>query len=217
MNRYLAPGPDGTVGFRHGRIYRMLLVVNGPCDVEDVEALLERNGFAQLASSTPDSWQEEKPDDWPAEGALRISVNECPLRTSGIYEGEAELHIRSDTPIGRTGATLTVAQAWDYGEPPATSTGQSPAAAQPRSPLPIVGAAIASMVGIGIWQHYSAQKRMEKARAQMLAADTKAEELSVAERMKALTDRGYSDEEAAAFVDHEDHPSHDPQIIYVMP
>lgn len=218
MNRYLSPGPDGTVGFRHGRIYRMLLVVNGPCDVEDVEELLTRNGFVAPVSSTPDTWDEEKPDDWPAEGALRLSVNECPLRVSGIYEGDAELHIRQDTPIGRTGATVTVAQAWDYGEAPSTSTGQASApATSQRSPLPIVGAAIASMVGIGIWQHYSAQKRMEKARAQMLSAETKAEQLSVTERMQALISRGYSEEEAAAFVEHEDHPGHEPQVIYVMP
>jgi len=222
VNRYLAPQPDGSLAFRGGRRYRLLVVVNGPCDAEDVEEFLSRNGFDAIASSTPPEWAEQRPEDWPSEGALRIAANECPLRISCVYHGENELHVRPDVPIGHTGASLAIAQAWDYGDAGDEQTGaDAPAAADTRSPLPVVAAAVAGLVGLGIWQHISATRRMEKARAQMLSAENKAEQLSVGERMQALLDRGYSDVEASAIVDREERASHaeghDAQVIYVMP
>lgn len=222
MNRYLSPAADGSIAFRSGRRYRMLAVVNGPCDAEDVEDFLERNGFDAIASSTPPEWAEQRPEDWPTEGDLRIAANECPLRISAVYQGEGELRMRPDVPIGKTGASVTIAQAWDYGAAGETAGADAPAGGETRSPLPIVGAAVAGLVGLGIWQHISATRRMEKARAQMLTAETKAEQLSVAERMQSLLDRGYSDTEASAIVDREERASHaeaghEPHVIYVMP
>ena len=223
MNRYLSPDAEGAITFRGGRRYRLLLVVNGPCDVEDVEEFLGRNGFTELASSTPDAWEGERPEDWPSEATLRLAANECPLRTSAVYARDGAIKVVDDMPIGRTGATLTVAQAWDYGDAGETTgaAASSPAPADNKSPLPFVGAAVAGLVGLGIWQHFSATRRMEKARAQMLSAETKAEQLSVSERLQGLVDRGYSDAEAAAIVDREEKSSssgsHEPQVIYVMP
>ena len=217
-NRFLSPGPHGEHVFRDGRHYRLLVVVNGPCYAEDLEEELGARGFIAIASSTPDTWTEDKPSDWPTEAPPRIAQNECLVRVSAVFEGDAA-RVDRDLPIGASEASFSIAQAWDYG--PAERVGAAPPATAPapkeRSPLFVVGAAIAAFGGLGLWNYYSAQKRAEREQKRLETAEAAENQARLHREMQALLERGHSHDEAAAILEarEDDHES-EPAVIYVV-
>jgi hypothetical protein len=173
MNIALHIGPDGGVTLHAGRSYRALVIVNGETTLQALGMTLLRSGFALegFAASGPESWDGERPHDWPEEPPIAIAANECLVRVSGIFAGAAgasAIRFERDTPIGSSHALYTLAAVWECrGRPIAASTGASPAVPAPkdkgeqRQTMTVLVTA-AALIGVGVWQHARSEKRFER-------------------------------------------------------
>lgn len=225
MNRYLSPGPEGELQFRRGRRYRMTIVVNGVCDAEDLDAQLGAYGFVGIASSTPATWPEDKPKDWPHEALPRIAANECPVRVSCLFADEEPITFLPDWSIGETGASATIVLAWDVGQasPAETTGGASAAAAAPDSPKPksTVPYAVAAVIGLGgvvVFNHWQAQRRMELETKRLESAEVEQERQALKDRLQRLVSRhGYTPDEAERVLEREEEQLEHANLIYVVP
>jgi hypothetical protein len=186
---------------RRGRVYRLLITVNGATSAEAVGEVLEQLGFDDLHLATPDEWDEQRPDDWPDEPLAELAANECQVRASGCYR-VPHARFERDTPV-EAGATLTIAGAWDHGPAPATRgierTGAAaPAkkddAAKPMQPLVLVGLGLA---GFGMWKLLASNRKEERDRERLAKAAMAVERQQMAERVHTLVGRGHSLDEAS--------------------
>src|SRR5580693_5984145 len=118
QNRSIQPAPDGSLVLRPGRVYRVVLLINGETTVEALGERLVELGFSDrdLCISTPEEWAEDAPGDWPEEPAIDVCANESLVRASGSFDGDPRQFDR-DTPVD-DGAAMTVSAAWDYGRAP---------------------------------------------------------------------------------------------------
>lgn len=146
---------DGSVALKRGRLYRLVLLVNGAAKEADVLEALAAWGFAEqdTAISGAEQWEDDCPSDWPEEQAHEPAVNERVFRASGSLAGRS-LAIGRDYAIAGGAATASVLEAWDYGptnrfEPATTGAkakehdDQEEQKRHDRSTLVIVGIALA--------------------------------------------------------------------------
>ena len=204
-NRLLSPGADGSFTLRQGRLYRLLLVVNGSPPTGELADALCKLGFAghDLALSTSaQEWAEEQPPDWPAEALPAIAANERLVRASGSFLG-ARMHVRRDTPIAG-GGTLTIAQAWDYGpalDPAEERTGGTPPVDDRRSSVLVCG--VLAVTGIAAWSFMRSGRRLEREEERFNALEMRAERARVGARIRALMSEGYPPGDAEAIATSE--------------
>lgn len=196
--------PDGTFVFRPGRFFRMLVVVNGPTYLEDVEAVLRSAGFDPIASSDPGGWATERPPDWPEEAAPLIAANEALVRISaGTGASRYAIRLPRDLPIAdATGAGppahLTVARAWDYGQAPPVQTlaGAAPPAAKTSSGGAAALVAAGGLAAVGLWHFVAERRRLKRDEQRLHSAEAKAEREEIAAEVNRLMRAGYSREQA---------------------
>jgi hypothetical protein len=213
MNRPLRFAPDGGIVLRPERVYRLLVVVNGESSAEDLEDALIAAGFdrAGLCTSTPRDWPRDRPPDWPEEPAIEIAVNECIVRVSGRFAGAPYAFAR-DMGLGDSGASFTLAHAWDYA-PSLTEQALAPhqtGAAKPAPPNDNRGTALvvtaATLLGLGVWMNIRAERRMERETQRMRAAVERDERQAVQARIAELVREGRRRDEAVAIANAEISP-----------
>jgi hypothetical protein len=198
-NRPLWPGADGSFTLRDGRLYRLLLVVNGAPTVDELAGAMLKLGFSghDLALSIcAEDWADEMPPDWPAETTPSIAANEHLVRVSGSFSG-ARMRVMRDTPIAG-GGTLTIAQAWDYG--PARSPEQSTGAARPREDRRggILLAGVLAVTGIAAWRFISTGRRLQAEEERLNLLELRAERARIGGRIRTLMSEGYPPTDAEA-------------------
>jgi hypothetical protein len=210
MNRALVPAADGLFVLRPGRHYRLLVIVNGPTTCDDLEAALVRGGFHAPVASAPQDWDAERPGDWPAESLFATAVNECLVRVSGVLRTSAAgVRFDRDHAI-ETGATFTIAQAWDYGAAPEAAaretTGLAPSPPSPKaddkSPKVLAIAAVAGL-GIGLYSMWRSSRRYERDEARYTSLQAKAEREELARRVEHYLQHGHSSDEAERLAERE--------------
>lgn len=217
MNRAIPPQRDGSTVLRPGRIVRALLIVNGECTLEDLEAELVEAGFdpRRFLAADPDLWAKAEPGDWPEEPQEQIAVNECLVRIMGAFEARAPVGFGRDIAIGQTGASYTIAAAWEYA--PAIGEKTGAAAPAPNKPAGAAAAAVkdsttpllltaAGLFGLGFWMNYRAERRAEKEQARMLSAIQRDEREVLASRVAELEEEGHTRAEALAMAQSEIEP-----------
>jgi hypothetical protein len=203
-SRLLAAAPDGSHVLRPGRLYRLVVVVNGATTIEALGDALIASGFDEhdLCISAPEDWQYERPADWPDEGpAPEVAANECAVRASGSYRAGSAARYQRDRAI-EPGATYTIARCWDYGAAAApervgagatTTADKGAASGLFERPLLLGGIALAGLFG---WRMIENNRKEERERARLLRAATQIEREEVAKRVHELLAGGHGREEA---------------------
>ncbi len=206
-SRAIAPGADGSFTLRSGRLYRLLVLINGPPAEAELEGALVKSGFseADLALSSERTWRFERPHDWPAEPLPAIAANEQLARISGSFMG-GTIRIRPDTPIAG-GGTFTILAAWDYGPARAhhapEAEGETTGAARPRpDPMKVVllAGSAAALTGIGwaAWRAVSLNRRVRRDEERLKSLALRADRARMAGRVRALMSEGHTPRDAEA-------------------
>ena len=198
-NRPVGPGADGSFTLRPGRLYRLLVMVNGAPTVDELAGAMLKIGFSgpDLALSvSADDWSDEAPPDWPTETVPTIAANEHLVRTSGSFSG-ARMRVLRDTPIAG-GGTLTIAQAWDYG--PAQEPEQRTGAALPQEGRHggILLAGVLAVTGIAAWRFIATGRRLQAEEERLNTLELRAERARIGGRIRALMSEGYPPPDAEA-------------------
>ena len=205
MIRQIAPAADSVFVLRPERLYRMVLVVNGPTTCAKLEQVLAASGIEDPVCAAPQDWTEMRPEDWPREPPLPTAANECIVRCSGFLRAAPAVPavgFRRDAPI-EPGATYTIAAAWDCGEaPPAQvqQTGAAPASSSSTAPATekkeiggkILGAALILGGGAALWAMMRSAKREERDEERLLTLAAEHERLELRTRVQRYIDHGYS-------------------------
>jgi hypothetical protein len=211
LNRPLAPTAEGAHVLRPGRYWRLLVVVNGQTDCDELEAALVEAGFDGPVCSTPQDWAEERPDDWPKEPLVSPAANECAVRASGALRSEGPVRFERDRRIGE-GATYTIVAAWDYGP---TGAGRAAELGRERAehvggvaddPVKrdrVLAAVVVALAGLGFWQMTRSSKRVEKEESKFAHLSARADRDELTRRVEHYLSRGHSQDEAADFADRE--------------
>jgi hypothetical protein len=214
-NRALSVGADGSFTLRPGRLYRLLVVVNGNPQAGELESAMTRIGFARhdvAISSSAADWAEERPHDWPEEPASALAANESLARISGSFSGGA-MRVLRDTPIAG-GGTFTIVGAWDYGSAPTeidATTGASArsSSADGKRTAILIGTA-ALVTGIAVWNFMSSSRRLEREEERYNSLAARAERARVGARIQQLMREGHSPGDAEAIAVTESAiPDHD--------
>jgi hypothetical protein len=214
MSRPVAAAGDGFV-LRPGRVYRLLVVVNGSSSCDALEGALVRAGFVEPVCSAPADWVHDKPEDWPNEPLVATAVNECLVRMSGILRGNvAGVRFDRDQPI-EPGATYTIAAAWDIGEAraPAASVAPERAGQAPPSSRAVVksdetgqrllAGAVVVGLGVGIWSMWRSSRRYERDEARYASVTARAERDELAARVQHYLEHGHARADAEDMAERE--------------
>ena len=202
-NRPISAGADGSLTLRPGRLYRLLVVVNGNPEEGELEAAMTKIGFAGhdvAISSSATDWAEERPHDWPEEPLPALAANESLARVSGSFAG-GTMRVLRDTPIAG-GGTFTIVGAWDYGAAPAevdTTSGAAPGSSSPDGKRAAILIGTAALVtGIAVWNFMSTSKRLEREEERYNSLAARADRARLGTRIRQLMSEGHSPRDAEA-------------------
>ena len=199
--RAIEPSADGSYVLRAGRVYALLVVVNGPTTREELEVALQRDRFVDPVASSPDEWRSDPAPHWPKEPLVTTMANECLVRASAILAGPSGEAYRFDRDRQvEPGATYTFVAVWDFGEAPkhAPSTGAAapaatsssststadPPKAEPTGISPGVVIAGITALGVGAWaltKRSRQEERDEKALLRLMEKERRQESVARAE------------------------------------
>jgi hypothetical protein len=227
-NRVVTPAADGSIVFRTGRRYRLLLLVQGPTDTAALRARLLSIGFVRgsVGISLPPDWDVQKPKDWPDEGLYALMSGQSLIRVSGIFGARTPVRVDLEVEV-EAGAVMRLLETWDYGEAEQVSAAGAASSAIAPTGAPakedngrkvLLGAAVVAGVAVG-WNWLSGRRKLEREQERFEDLAAKAEKEEITRRVHELTSGGMNryDALARAESEAEGKPDKDdePRIIVV--
>jgi hypothetical protein len=227
-NRVVTAAEDGSIVFRPGRRYRLLLLVQGPTDTAALRGRLLSIGFVRgsVGVSLPPDWSVQKPKDWPDEGLYALMSGQSLIRVSGIFGARMPVRVDLEVEV-EPGAVMRLLETWDYGEAEQATAGSAaiaPAgggapAKEDNGRKVLLGAAVVAGVAVG-WNWLSGRRKLEREQERFEDMAAKAEKEEITRRVHELTSSGMNryDALARAETEAEGKPeAHDgePRIIVV--
>lgn len=207
-NRAVPTGADGSIIFRPGRRYRLLLLVQGPTDTATLKTRLQSIGFVRSSQgvSLPSDWGAQRPPDWPDEGMYGLLGGQSLVRVSGVFGGRHPVRVDSEVEI-EPGALLRLLETWDYGEAEPAAVAAAGAASHAlatthpasddKGRKVLIGAAAIAAVAVG-WNWLSGRKKLEREQERFEHLTEKAEREEITRRVHELTGEGMNRYDALA-------------------